>query len=63
MAQVESILHIVALKSVTLIVSFNVRCYSFMTPTNKGGGAITKFWEILRMLVDGVLGGGIFLLQ
>ena len=63
MAQVESILHIVALKSVILTVSFNVRCYSFMTPTKKGGGAIGKFWEILQMFVDGVLGGEIFLLQ
>ena len=34
-----------------------------MTPTKKGGGAIKKSWEILQMFVDGVLGGGIFLLQ
>ena len=35
-----------------------VRCFSFMTPTKKGGRVITKFWVILEMVVDGVLGGG-----
>ena len=38
-----------------------VRCYSLMTSTKKGGGVITKFWIILQMLVDGVLGTVIFL--
>ena len=38
-----------------------VRCYSFMTSTKKRGEVITKFWLILQMVVDGVLGMGIFL--
>ena len=38
-----------------------VRCYSFMKSTTKGGGVITKFWIILQMVVDGILGGGILL--
>ena len=38
-----------------------VRGYSFMTSTKKGGGVITKFWIILKMVVDRVLGGWIFL--
>ena len=38
-----------------------VRCYSLVTSTKKGGGTITNFWVILQMVVDGVLGGGIFL--
>ena len=38
-----------------------VRCYSFMTSTEKGGGVITKFSVILQMVVDDVLGEGIFL--
>ena len=38
-----------------------VSCYSFMTSTKKGGGVITKFWLILQMVVDGVLGMGISL--
>ena len=37
------------------------RYYSFTKTTKKGGGVITKFWVILQMVVDGVLGGGIFL--
>ena len=38
-----------------------VKCYSFMTSTKKEGGVITKRWVILQMVVDGVLGMGIFL--
>ena len=38
-----------------------VRRYSFMTSTKKGGGLITKFWVILQMVVNGVLGMVIFL--
>ena len=33
-----------------------------MTFTKKGGGVITRFWVILQMVVDGVLGGGVLLL-
>ena len=32
-----------------------------LASTKKGVGVITKFWAILQMVVDGVLGGEIFL--
>ena len=38
-----------------------VKCYLFMTSTKKGGGVITRYWVILQMVVDDVLGGRIFL--
>ena len=38
-----------------------VRRYSFMTSTKKGEGLIKKFWVILQMVVNGVLGMLIFL--
>ena len=38
-----------------------VRRYSFIKSTKKEGGLITKFWVILQMVVNGVLGIAIFL--
>ena len=54
-------MHIVALNNVILTVGFNVGCHSFMTSTKKAGGVIAKFWAILQIVVDGVLGGALFL--
>ena len=38
-----------------------VRRYSFMRSRKKGGGLITKFWVILQMVLNGVLGMVFFL--